>query len=275
MIIRVPDTLNISNSNQYKISIRLGSDGLSFSGYIPSVQDSFFTETVSLNPNVPFVQSLKETFFENVCFSYAYQTLHVMAVSDKYTLVPESVFSEKNRDALFSYCFQADENFKVLTQPLPAFSSFLLYGMDPDVYEFMMRSLANPQFIHFLSPMLSDWQQKSMKCYPRQLYAVIHDGRLDLVCFRQGELLLLNSFDYETGNDIIYFILYVCKQLSMSQLEDSVFFCGDKTMCEKIMHVIRKYVAQADFIVPKIRSYRVALDRVLSMDVVTWVECGL
>jgi hypothetical protein len=61
----------------------------------------------------------------------------------------------------------------------------------------------------------------------------------------------------------------------VSQLEDSFFFCGDKTMCEKIMPVIRKYVAQVNFIAPKIRSYRVAFDRDLSMDVVTWVECGL
>jgi hypothetical protein len=274
MIIRVPDTLNISNSNQYKVSIRLRSDGLSFSGYIPSEEDSFFTETVSLNPDVPLIQSLKETFFENVCLSYTYQTLHVIAVSEKYTMVPESVFSEKDKDTLFSYCFQTDGNIKVLAQPLPAFSSFLLYSMDPDVYEFMMRSLVNPQFIHFLSPMLSDWRQKSVKCYPRQLYAMIHDGRLDLVCFRQGELLLLNSFGYETGNDIIYFILYVCKQLSVSQPEDSVFFCGDRTMCEKIMPVIRKYVAQVDFITPEIGRYRIALDRDLSMDIVTWVECG-
>jgi hypothetical protein len=275
MIIRVPDALNRSNSNKYKVSIRLWSDGLSFSGYIPSKPDSFFTETISLNPNVSFVQSLKETFFENVCLSYAYQTLHVIAVSEKYTMVPESVFSEKDKDTLFSYCFQEDGNLKVLVQPLTAFSSFLLYNMDPDVYEFMVCSLVNPQFIHYLSPMLSDWRKKSVKCYPRQLYAVVHDGRLDLVCFGQGELLLLNSFGYETGNDIIYFILYVCKQLSMSQLEDSVFFCGDKMMCGKIMPVIRKYVAQVDFIAPKIRRYRVAFNRDLPMDVVTWVECGL
>lgn len=275
MIIRVPDTLNVNNSENYNVSIRLWPGGLSFFGYIPSEKDSFFTETVSLDPSIPLVQSLKEVFFENVCLSYVYNALHVISVSDRYTLVPESVFSEKGKDLLFSYCFQADGKLKVLAQPLPGFYSFLLYSIENEVYEFMVRSLVNPQFIHFLSPMLSDWREKSMNCYPKQIYAVIHDGILDIVCFGQGELLLVNSFGYETENDIIYFIMYVCKQLSVSQLEDTIFFCGDKTMCGKIMPVIRKYIERVDFFAPKIRSYRAAVDQDLSMDIVTLVECGL
>jgi hypothetical protein len=275
MIIRVPDTLHVNNSEKYNASIRLWSDGLSFFGYIPSEKDSFFAETIPLNPEIPLVQSLKEIFFENVCLSYPYNVLHVISVPEKYTLVPDSVFSEKDKDLLFSYCFQTDRNLKILAQPLTDFYSFLLYGIDNEVYEFMIRSLANPQFIHFLSPMLSDWRKKSLKCYPKQIYAVIHDGVVEIVCFRQGELLLVNSFEYETENDIIYFIMYVCKQFSVSQLEDALFFCGDKTMCGKIMPVIKRYIAQVDFVAPKIRNYRVAVDQDLSMDIITLVECGL
>ncbi|MDR0393933.1 MAG: DUF3822 family protein [Tannerella sp.] len=275
MIIRVPNTLNVNNSEKYNVSIRLWPDGLSFSGYDPSEKDSFFTETISLDPNVPLVQALKDVFFENVCLSYVYNTLHVISLSGKYTLVPDSVFSEKEKDLLYSYCFQVDGKLKVLAQPLTGFYSFLLYGIEKEAYEFMVRSLVNPQFIHFLSPMLSDWRKKSMDCYPRQIYAVVHDGIVDIVCFRQGELLLINSFGYETENDIIYFIMYVCKQLPVSQLEDSVFFCGDKVVCGNIIPVIKKYIERVDFVAPKIRSYRVAVDLDLPIDIVTLVECGL
>jgi hypothetical protein len=276
MIIRVPNTLNVNNSEKYNVSIRLWPDGLSFSGYDPSEKDSFFMETISLDTNVPLAQALKDVFFENVWLSYAYNTLHVVSVSGKYTLVPDSVFSEKDKNLLFSYCFRVDGNLKVLAQPLTGFYSFLLYGMDCEVYEFLVRSLVNPQFIHFLSPMLSDWRKKSLECYPRQIYAVVHDnGMLNIVCFRQGELLLINSFDCETESDMIYFIMYVCKLLPVSQLEDSVFFCGDRVACEKIIPVVKKYMERVDFVAPMMRRCRVVADRDLPIDIVTLVECGL
>jgi hypothetical protein len=275
MVIRVPDTLNVHNSENYNVSIRLWPDGLSFSGYILSERDSFFTETVAFDKDVPPVESLKEIFFDNECLSYLYRSLYVISVSGKYTLVPDSVFIEKNKESLFSFCFRTDENPRVLFQPLKQFGSSLLYSMDNEVYEFMMRSLVNPQFIHFLSPMLSAWRKRSLACYPKQIYAVIHDAMLDIVCFAQGELLFLNSFCYETESDIVYYIMYVCKQLSLNQLEDYVSFCGDRMMCRKVLAVVKNYMAHVDIVSPEIKQYRVALDQVVHIDVITLVECGL
>jgi hypothetical protein len=275
MMIRVPDMLNVNNAESYHVSIRLWPDGLSFSGYILTERDSFFTETVAFDKRVPLVESLKEIFFNNECLSYIYRSLYVIAVSRKYTLVPDSVFIEKNKELLFSFCFQTDESSRVLSQPLKPFGSFLLYSMDNEVYEFMMRSLVNPRFIHFLSPMLSEWRKQSVACYPKQLYVVIHDEMLDIVCFAQGEMLFVNSFCYETESDIVYFMMYVCKQLSLNQLEDYVSFCGDKMMCRKIVSVVKNYIAHVDIVSPKIKQYQVEFDRDVPVDVITLIECGL
>jgi hypothetical protein len=275
MIIRVPDTLNADHSEKYDVSIRLWPDGLSFSGYIPSEIDSFFTDTVLLNRNVPLVQSLKEIFFDNECLSYVYNSLYVISVSGKYTLAPDGVFSEKNKDLLFSYCFQPGENRRTLFQLLTSFGSSLLFDMDNEAYEFMIRSLVNPRFIHSLSPLLLSWRKKSLVCYPKQIYVVVHDAMVDIVCLEHGEILFVNSFRYEAESDIIYFIMYVCKQLSVNQLEDSLSFCGDKVLCRKIMLVIKNYIAQVDFLSAKIEKYRMALDQEMYIDVKTLIECGL
>ncbi|MBP9481684.1 MAG: DUF3822 family protein, partial [Parabacteroides sp.] len=42
MGISIPEILNTGNSEKYKLSIRLWSGGLSFSGYNPSESGSFF-----------------------------------------------------------------------------------------------------------------------------------------------------------------------------------------------------------------------------------------
>lgn len=276
MTIRVPNTLTADNSENYEVSIRLWPGGLSFSGYIPSDKESFFTETVLFDADVPVVQSLKNVFFDNPCFSYVYRSFYVMCVSGKYTLAPESVFSDNNKDALFSFChYQGSDGMKVLAQPLKKLSASLLFDMDNEVYEFLVRSLMNPQFIHCLSPLLTAWQEESLACYPKQVYIFIHEKILDMICFEHGELLFANSFAYEAANDIIYYIIYVCRQLGINQLEDNLHFCGSKEDCYPVMPEVEKYIGQVDYLSPKMKDYIVAVDQDVYMDVLTLTECGL
>ena len=57
---------------------------------------------------------------------------------------------------------------------------------------------------------------------PRQLYVVLHRRRMDVACYAQGNLLFVNSFEYEHTDDILYYILYVWKQVGMDQQKDQL-----------------------------------------------------
>ena len=275
MTICVPDTLTVDNSERYKVSIRLWPGGLSFSGYIPMEKDSFFAEEVLFDSGVPVVQSLKGVFFENHSFSYSYKSFHVICASEKYTLVPDSVFSEKDKELLFSFCHKADKTKKILVQPIKGLNASLLFGVEHEVYEFLMRSLINPQFIHSLSPMIVSWQKNSFTCYPKQVYVIVRTDTFDVVCFERGELLFANTFDCETDKDIVYYIMYVCRQLGINQLEDCIKFCGNDTKCRSVMSVVGKYIKQIEYFTPDVKNYQILSNKNASMDVVTLMECGL
>ena len=275
MTIRVPDTLTVDNSEKYEASIRLWPDGLSFSGYIPQERDSFFTETIFFDSDMHIAQSLKKVFFDNPCFSYIYKSLSVICAFEKYTLVPENVFLEKDKELLFSFCHQKNETGRVLVQQIEKLRSSLLFEVDNDVYEFMVRSLVNPHFIHYLSPLLLSWQKNSFARYPKQLYIYIHNGILDIVCFEHGEILFANSFSYEKDSDIVYYIMYTCRQLGVNQLEDNLHFCGNNNICHSVMLVIKEYVAQMDYIPPVMANYTLASGKDVYSDIVTLTECVL
>ena len=275
MPIRVPDTLTVDNSEKYKVSIRLWPDGLSFSGYIPSEKNSFFTETIFFDDGMDIVRSLKNVFFENPCLSYIYKSYYIIFISGKYTLVPDDVFSEKSSDLLFSFCHEKDETGKVLIQPVDELNLSLLYEVNSDIFEFFVRSIVNPQFIHCLSPLLISWQKNSFACYPKQVYVYIHENILDIICFERGEVLFANSFNYEKDNDIIYYIMYACKQTGVNQLEDNLYFCGDIEGCQSAISIIKKYISKADYLPPKMDNYSIATDKNVFIDVTALTECVL
>jgi hypothetical protein len=275
MTIRVPDTLTADNSEKYEVSIRLWPGGLSFSGYIPKEKDSFFSEKVLFDSDEPMSLSLKNTFFDNQCFMYLYKSFYVICASEKYTLAPENVFSEKDKSLLFSLCHQHDETGKILVQQLSNLQSFLLFNIDNEAYEFLVRSLVNPIFIHSLSPLLLSWQKNSLTSYPKQIHTFIHNNLMDIACFEHGEMLLVNSFNCENENDIVYYIMYACKQLEINQLEDSICFHGDEAKCLFALTVVKNYIRNADYSPSLMRKYSVAVGKDVFMDVVTLAECAL
>ena len=271
----IPDKLTADYSENYKVSIRLMPDGLSFFGYIPAEKDSFFMEKFFFNQELSTVDALKNIIFTNACFSYTYRSFHVICVSEKYTMVADHVFVEQEKDRLFTFCHQKDKSLKVFAQPLKTLNTFILFGIDEDVYAFLLRSLANPVFVHSLSPLLNAWHKKSLAVSCKLMHVVLRESVMDVLCIEQGDLLFLNSYDFDGDNDVLYYIMYICKQTGFNQLEDYLTISGEQSRCQSAVSVINKYIKRVDYLQPVLEGYRVALNDELPLDVIALIECGL
>ena len=270
----IPEKLTADYSEKYKVSIRLTPDGLSFWGYIPSEKDSFFMETFPFGHDRPVVDHMKNIFFTNPCFSCTYQSFYVINTAEKYTLVSDHVFVEQEKDRLFSYCHQKNESLKVLVQPLMALNASVLFSMNIEIHDFLLRSLTNPVFIHSLSPLITAWYKKSLMVYPKLMHVVINEQTIDVLCVEQGNLLFVNTYNYDNDNDIVYYIMYLCKQTGFNQFDDYLTFSGSKSLCQPVLVRINKYIRQCSYLKPTINGYQIALDQELPLDMITLVECG-
>jgi len=95
-----------------------------------------------------------------------------------------------------------------------------------------------------------------------------------IICFEQGELLFINTFDYETVNDIAYFLIYTCKQLNINQIEDNLHFCGNKDTSMSVLAIVKNYIEHTDFIPLHSSKYKVNPESVCYYDIIALAECG-
>lgn len=242
MTLSIPDTLNISNSEKYILSIRLRSGGLSFSGYNPLDGNSFFFRKVTFERNNrSYEDNLKEFFFENEQITFPYKRINVIIVSPQYTLVPAKIYSDKPAEQFLNFSFAQPES-KALNNSIPNNELEVVFGMNETIYEFCCRSLLNPHFTHHISPLLSFWKKQNHLKALRQMYVNLHEKMVDIVCFSEGKLLFANTFSIENLNDILYYILYVWKQLDMDQLTDLLSVSGDSDIKLRILTSLRNYI---------------------------------
>lgn len=273
MTISLPDTLTVDNSGKYIVSIRLRSDGFSFSGYIPSSAGSFFLREIEFEKGESFIEALKETFFAHDFFSWMYRQVRIISETSRYTLVPENLYDEKRKQEFPDFTLSDPGTFCVENRWE---EKVLLYAMDSEVYEFCSRSFIDPRFYSHLTPQIRLWEQDSIKRNSAaQMYVALHEKRIDLCCFRQGELLLVNSFEVSRAEDILYYILYVWKQLGLDQEKDGVFIHGKPDVANRVMELLRTYLRNVNPVEVPSETYLLGRDMALApMDIIALSICG-
>ncbi|MEG1544856.1 MAG: DUF3822 family protein [Tannerellaceae bacterium] len=259
MTISIPDTLTTDNSEKYSVSIRLSSGGLSFSGYDTLTSGHFFYRSVEFDRSKPFLASLKEFFFAHSFLAYTYKHTYVVCVSPEYALVPDAMFDEDQQESMQSFNFSAPQA-HCLSNPLKEEHARLLFGMDEEVYEFCSRSLANPRFVHSVTPLLCLWKRQSSHQLSKKMYVVIHRKAMDVVCYAQGKLLFANSFEAEQSSDRLYYILHVWRQVGMNQLKDQLFLSGETVLRTGVEQTLQAYLQNIALIEIPSEAYLMGTD---------------
>jgi len=273
MTISIPDTLTVDNSGKYIVSIRLRSDGFSFSGYIPSSPGSFFSREIEFEKGESFIESLKETFFANDFFAWMYKQVRIITETNRYTLVPKTLYNEKRKQEFLdftlsdpgAFCVENGQEDKVL-----------LYSVDNEIYEFCSRSFIDPHFYSHIMPQMILWEQDSIKRNSVvQMYVASHEKMIDVCCFRQGDLLMVNSFDVNQSEDALYYILYVWKQLGLSQEKDLIFIHGKPDVSNRMIELLRTYLRNVNPVEVPSETYLLGRDMALApMDIIALSICG-
>lgn len=241
MAFDLSEKITVDQSENYIMSIRLSSDGLSFSVYNPSVKDSFWYKKIVFEQSESYISSLKDCFFEYDFLSWHYKKIYVICVSAPYTIVPQEFFQEKSKKELLTFTTTVSE-IHCLSNTLKKERSELLFGVKDDVYEFCCRSLVNPIFVHHLTPVLPLLGKLSSNRLPKQLFVNLHHRSIDVVSYTQGTLSFINTFEYKQIEDIIYYILYVWKQMEMNQQRDQLNLFGDTSLCHNLNKILRNYI---------------------------------
>ncbi|MCD8176815.1 MAG: DUF3822 family protein [Tannerellaceae bacterium] len=225
MIISLPDKYTVENSEKNILSIRLQPDGLSFSLYDPVVKEDYHYQSIVFDKSQSYITSLKDCFFENRFFTWPFARINIITESPVYVMVPELFFREKQQARFLSYNFSHRIGEPLYNRP-DGMDAVLLFQLDKEIYEFCSRSFIHPGYYHHLYPLLPLWSKESSASLQTRMYVNLHPGFIDIVCFRQKELLVVNSYRYFHINDILYYILYVWQHTGLNQLNDRLLLSG-------------------------------------------------
>jgi hypothetical protein len=243
--------IDFSKSEQYTLSIRLSTDGFSFSVYNPIHESSISFFEKEVNPSLSLTANLKEAFREMEFLTFSYKRVNIMMSGSRYTHVPFELFEDELAEPLFYHNHSGKENETVLYNVLSRNNIAVIFGMDKSAYQFLKDQYPDARFYSQASPLSEYFSNKSRLGNSKKMYVSLRKSAMDLFCYERGHLLLANSFDCEQTSDRVYYLLYAWKQLGFDQERDELHLSGVMAEKETFVSELRKYVLQVFIMNPE------------------------
>ena len=233
------------------LSIRLSTDGFSFSIYSPihSDQASFFERPV--NETQTLTLNFKHLLQSEEMLQQSYNRINLLIADQRYTLLPEELYDKSEFTSIFYLNHPRSGEEKILCDHLEQSRLYVLFSVEETLYRLLRENYPEARICAHITPLCEYFCTQSRLGNNRKLYINFRTHSIDMFCFERDRLLLLNTFEYKQHSDAIYYILYVWKQIGLDQQRDELHLSGEMQQKLELMKELKRYIRQVYIMQPE------------------------
>ena len=234
-----------------KLSIQFNLDGFSFSIYnIISKKEVYFREYEFENSQVTpenLLLKIKDIFNTDTQLQNDFSSVIVIHQNNLSVLVPNRYFNKKELASYLNF------NIKKLTidyiafDPLELLESKNVYIPYVNINNYLFQNFGEFEYKHH-STVLIEKLLNSTNNKEKTMFVNVSKTSLDIVVIENNQLILFNTFSYDTKEDFIYYILFVAEQLNLNVNEFSLHFTGKVNLEDAIYKITYKYIKNVYFL---------------------------
>ena len=239
-----------SKTNEYQVFLQLSKNGLSYTvfnnqsntfiGFENYIFNEVYNDYSILNPLKEFLEQaplLKKTF-NKVIVSY---------VNNRATLIPKPIYQDSELKSYHQFNFAAQEEDVFRSDYLINVSAYNVYSI-PDYIIGAFDKIENTVFHHFSTALIEASLLYAKKSKALSVVDVhVLPNSFQIVVIKNQTLSLYNSFNYQTSEDFIYYLLFVLNQLNIKSDEATIRLTGEVDKSSAIYDMLYKYIHTIDF----------------------------
>lgn len=235
----------ITNKKYRKISLQVSLTGLSFCVFdtlnnnIISVKEINFD---MFHKATKIEELFADAFKENPELTDSYDEIIVIHNNNLSTFVPEPFFDEQFLGSYLQY------NTKVFDTDFFAFDEITNYQMNAvyipyvNINNFFIDQFGSFDYKHANSILVTKLLDVSKNNDDKKMIVNFNTGHFEIIVVQNQKLHLFNSFDYQTPEDFIYYLLFTAEQLNMNPENFKLELLGTIAEEDAFYKIAYKYI---------------------------------
>lgn len=233
---------------QYELSILIGVD--SFAYMVTSAQQEVLAlkdYTLAGSQMRRFVE-LENIYQEDPKLNASYRSMRIGFKTKSFTFIPNRLFKESEKKSYLDHLQQVHPNDQIRVDHLQFLSIRNVYSIPAKLYEFTHRKFNGARSFHVNTALLGTLYSLATRQGESQLYLHVRPNEVQFFLFKEGILHYVNSFDYQSEKDFIYYVLLVFDQFQLKQDQLPVFLSGHLMPDSEIYKLLGQYIKNVQFI---------------------------
>lgn len=235
----------VTQNTNKKLSIQVSLNGLSFccTNLIDGTIDTFEEVSFGTFPkNQTLENYLWHTFAKFSELSKNYDEIHVLHHHNISTFVPAEFFDPSALGNYLQYNVQVFETDLFVYDTLEEQEIYHVYAPYVNINNYLIDTFKTFDSSHFATTLVKSLLDISEENSPIKMYVHLQDHSFDMVVLEGKQLVLYNSFEYQTPTDVLYYILFTAEQLQLNPEQFPLDFLGKINIDPKIFSLVFQYV---------------------------------
>lgn len=235
---------------QYNLALVLGTDSASFMVTDEAKLLAFRSYSFQKRGFFDLSDAFQELYLQDKLLSLSFQQVNVAVVHKAFTFVPDELFDASKMELYLENVVEPPINDLIQADVLTSNAARTVYTLNSNLRNSLHEKYIAVKIQHIMSPTINalSVHQSSVLSFDDTLYLQVRDQTLQIVCFRNREFVFANYFEYQSANDIAYYMMLVINQLGMKQQDVSILLSGQLERKSEIFNTLYRYIQKIDFL---------------------------
>lgn len=239
-----------SNVKSNLLSVQIGQDGLSLavldnkSNTYLLLKEYIFE---NIHSDVQVLEEFKRIVEIEEAFKEGYQKTVIGFIGGLSVLIPEALFNQDKAKTYLDFSHDIKNEYFVGNDALINVRARNVYGIHRALYESIKSAFPTATMMHASSSLIESLSLHFKHDQGNKIVLHLQYSHFEVVYFKDGNLQFYNSFNYTTGEDLIYYVLFVFEQLGLNQDQESLLVFGEMEEHSHTHELLHQYVRNVAF----------------------------
>jgi len=172
------------------------------------------------------------------------------------TFIPNPLYDPSTAEDHLRFSQNYNHKDELMTDSLKQVEARNVFAVPSAVYASLSRWYPGAEF-HHTTTALTDYLLSVHKNSEEEMMTVmVHPRYIEVIVTKGKEFLLSNNYNYESPEELVYYILFVCEQLHLNPETIELKFAGTISLADSAYMLSRKYIRNTEMVTrPENYSY--------------------
>ena len=189
-----------------------------------------------------FIDYYRQIFLSDPLLKNNYKKAVVFAGGENFTLIPSNFFVESELQNLVTIHGISQVKNTIYNSEITSINQTNTFSLNQQLVELFQNQFQNIEFKNLNDALISSLIHQEGK-----LHLCISSSHFELLLFADHRLNYINTFKYNNADDLLYYTLFVMKQLGLDPENFPIQIFGDLLPDSSIYKLLTKYVRNISF----------------------------